>query len=198
MNRRQLLLLPFWVLAALLLAYPLREAVVQGIILPILYLLWMLRLLYRALPQPLLWILLITGVLFWALTFVLKNLPPAETRTQPAAPTVGPVRALAGMLQHESRGVYFKWQVARMLAEIALDLQELRTHTASRTLRLDDTRLAPQGRQYLIAGLGTSFADYPMPGPFQPTHQTPFDADLDPVLTYLEHQMEMSDDRRNS
>jgi hypothetical protein len=100
------------------------------------------------------------------------------------------------MLNRDSRGVYFKWQIARMLSEIALDLQELHTHSPSRALNFDDRSVSPEVCRYLDAGLNTSFAEYPLSGPFRTRPETPFDLHLDPVLEYLESQMEMDDDRK--
>jgi len=87
--------------------------------------------------------------------------------------------------------VYFKWQVARSLSEIALDLQALRTHFNSRTLNFNGSEVDPDVQRYLVAGLNSSFSDYPMPGLFQSRPQTPFDLELDAVLNYLESQTEM-------
>ena len=192
MNRKRLLwLVPLWLAAAVFLAFWLRESVEQLIIRPMFYLLWMLNLLYHAIPQVVLWIGLLSLILVLALSFVLRNISFDSLRPRRKIRRLGPVAELAQTIQRESSGVYFKWQVARSLSEIALDLQSLRTHLDSRNLHLDESEAPPAVRRYLDAGLHSSFSDYPIPGLFQPRPQTPFDLELDPVLDYLESQTEM-------
>jgi hypothetical protein len=188
---RFLLLLPVWLLAAFLLAFPLRDIVNQLVIQPVLYLFWMLGLVYRAIPQVVLWAALIAIMLLLAASFVVKNISFSRLRPRRKTPQPGPVQVLAYTIQRKSGGVYFNWQVARSLSEIALGLQELRAHTGSRSLRFDESDVAPEVRRYLDAGLNTSFSDYPMPAFFKPRPKTPFDVELDPVLDYLESQTEI-------
>jgi hypothetical protein len=199
MKRRNfLLLLPVWVLAAALLAFLLRDVVFRLFVVPMVYLLWVLGLVYRAIPQSVLWIALVTVALLTALSVVLRNVSLSGLRPRQKTRKIGPVQELAQTINSDARGVYFKWQVARTLAEIALKLQELHSHSASRTLQFDERDPLPEVRRYLNAGLGTSFADYPLPRLFQFPQKTPFDMDLDPVLAYLESQTELDNDRRRS
>lgn len=188
-NRKHLAwLLLVWLAAALLLAFFLRDLVFQVVIQPVLYLFWMLNLFYRAIPQVILWAVLLSILLMFAISFISRNLSFGSLLPRKREPKHGPVQGLARILQHKSQGTYFKWQVARLLSEIALDLQELRAHDETRALRFDETFTDPQVRHYLEAGLNTSFSDYPMPGVFQPWRETPFDIELDRVIDYLESQ----------
>jgi hypothetical protein len=193
---RLFLLLSLWLLAAFLLAFPLRDAVEQLILQPLAYFLWLLNMLYRAIPQPILWVLVVAVMIYAAASLFLKNFTPSFSRPRKRAPVYGPVEETVQMLNRDSRGVYFKWQMARTLSEIALDLQELHTHSPSRTLDFDNRPASPEVRRYLDAGLNTSFSDYPLNGPFQMRPETPFDININPVLDYLESQMEMDDDRK--
>ena len=197
-RRRPLWLILLWLLVALVLAFYLREAVTDLIVLPLAYVLWLLNMLYRAIPQPIVWLVLVAIMLYVISSILLKNVSLRGLRSQKTELTNGPVKELAGILTRESRGVYFKWQVARTLSELALDLQQLRTHDPARQLDIHNETIPPDVHRYLDAGLNTSFSDYPVAGPFQSVQKTPFDADLEPVLAYLESQMEMEDDRRRS
>lgn len=191
MNRKRAYwLIPLWVAAAGLLAFSLRETVMDLIIRPLLYLFWILNILYRAIPQVVLWVVLLAVMLLFIISFFLQNLSLANLRPKPKLERFGPVETLAQTIQHKSAGVYFKWQVARSLSEIGLGLQALRTHAETRSLDFDGTEVDPAVRQYLEAGLNSSFADYPVPNIFQPKPKTPFDLELDGVLTYLESQTE--------
>lgn len=188
-NRKRFVwLLPVWLAAALLLAFFLRDVVFQLVIQPVLYLFWMLNLFYRAIPQVILWAVLLSILLMFAISFISRNISFGGLLPRKREPKHGPVQGLARTLQHKSQGTYFKWQVARSLSEIALDLQELRAHDETRVLRFDEASADPQVRRYLEAGLNTSFSDYPMSGIFQPRRETPFDIELDRVIDYLESQ----------
>lgn len=188
-NRKHFaLLLSIWLAAAFLLAFFLRDIVLQLFIQPVLYLLWLLNLVYRAIPQVILWAVLVAILLMYAISLIARNISFRKLFPRKRKPKYGPVHALSRAFQRKSEGIYFKWQVARSLAEIALDLQELRTHDEARNLHFDETDAAPEVRRYLEAGLNTSFSDYPMRGIFQPRCETPFDIEIDRVIDYLESQ----------
>lgn len=177
-----------WLAAAFLLAFFLRDIILHWVIQPMLYWLWMLNLLYRAIPQAVLWVTLVSILLMFAISLLAQNISFRNRLPRTPERTSGPVQRLSSTLQRKSQGIYFKWQVARSLAEIALHLQELRTHNQARDLQWDASDALPEVRRFLEAGLKTSFSDYPMPGVFQPRRETPFDMNLDPVIDYLESQ----------
>jgi hypothetical protein len=196
-NRRKIGLVVLAVFAAGLIGLLLRDVVEQVIIRPLIYLFWLLGLLYRTIPQPVWWLVLLLGMLLFALrNFAGKwDLPELKLQKLRAAP--GPVQELAGQIERKNWGVYFKWQIARSLAEIAMDLQELRQHSR-RKLDFEGSAASPAVRAYLEAALNTSFSDYPMQGGllgrFASAPPTPFDGDIGPVIEYLETIMEQEDD----
>ncbi len=201
MKRGPVLLIILWLVGAFVLAFPLRSAVEQLIIAPLAYFLWMLGVLYRAIPQPLVWLVVLL-VMFYVALGSFYGRPSQEIRpdTKPH-PARGPLESLATLISQKTPGVYFKWQIARMLAEIALDLQELREHARSRSLNFADGT-QPEVQKYLDAGLNTSFADYPYEGGipllgwFHKSPKTPFDMGPETVVAYLESQMESKNDSR--
>lgn len=201
MKARSVVFIVAGLAAALILTFPLRGFVERVIIEPLAYLFWMLGMLYRAVPQLFLWLLLMLGMLYVAVKSFYRQprqAPPARRRVEQ---TLGPVENVARLLARKKTGVYFKWQLARTLSEIALDLQELSTHARSRDLRFPNG-MQTEVRKYLDAGLKTSFADYASPGGsllperFRKPQKTPFDTDLEPVMQFLESQLESKDDRR--
>jgi hypothetical protein len=200
MRSRQLGLLALAVCAALVIALFLRDAVEQLLIRPAAYLFWWLGVFYRFLPQPVLWFLLILVMLYLTLGSLAEKLHWPGRKNALRAHRQGPVEEFAAQIERRQGGIFFKWQIARTLSEVALDLQELRQHTRRRQLEFDDETVPVEVRRFLEAGLMTSFSDYPLPpGPplpqrFRALPPTPFDLDLEPVIAYLESQLENDDD----
>ena len=204
MKSRRFQLLAAAGVAILLIAFLLRDVVEQLILRPAAYFLWILGIFYRFIPQPVLWLLLVIAMLYLTLAGLAPKFEWPRFRSQTVPPERGPLGELAQQIEYKGAGVYFKWQIARTLGEIAMDLQELRQHTHRRKLDFTGLAVTPEVRSYLDAGLNTSFSDYPLPGglplpqKFKSLPATPFDGDIDPVLDYLETQMEHDDDFRRS
>jgi len=181
----------------------------QVIIRPAIYLLWLLGVLYRSIPQPVLWLVLVLIMVYLALGRLIGRLKlPDGPQSLVSIPVRGPVDEFAMRIARKDEGIYFKWQIARTLGQLAIDLQDLRQHTRSRKLEFHNTRATPQVRRYLDSGLNTSFSDYPLPsrlslpgGLTLPRRSmsalsTPFDGDIGPMIDYLESEMENDDDFR--
>lgn len=219
--KRKLLLAGLLILAAMLIAFLLRDVVEVLIIRPLAYLFWVLGVIYHFIPQPVLWLLLVLLMIYNALGRVAAslNLPGSDPR--PLPPSLGPVNELASLIQRKDGGIYFKWKIARTLAQIASEMQELRLHFHSRKLDFEGKAVTPGVRRYLDAGQNTSFSDYPLskftlsiPGlstllrkmklasflnvTDQPARPTPFDGDISPVIEYLESELENENDFRRS
>jgi hypothetical protein len=199
-NQRRAWLASLALLAAVVIAVLLRDVVEQVIIRPAAFLLWSLGVLYRIIPQPVLWLALVIVMLYLFLGSVVRKLEWPNFRKNKTRPAYGPVHELSEQIMHKDGGVYFKWQLARTLADIALDIQELRQHIRRRQLEFVNGAANPDVRRYLEAGLNTSFSDYPMTGGlpvvggFSSAPPTPFDGDISPVIDYLETLMENEDD----
>ena len=181
----------------------------QVLIRPLIYLYWVLGVIYRYVPQPILWLLLVLVMIYLSLGHLVGRLDePAGQSPRRVRPAQGPVQELATQIERKEGGIYFKWQIARTLGQIAMDMQELRLHNRSRKLELDGNGTSPQVQRFLDAGLNTSFSDYPLPtglplpaglnlpGRSKTTPVTPFDGDIGPVIDYLESKMENDDDLR--
>lgn len=202
------------VLAALVIAVFLRDAVEMFIIRPVAYLIWWLGIIYPSLPQPVLWILLVMVMLYLTLGNMIGKLEWPFQKREQRKPAPGPVADFATQIEHKSGGIYFKWQIARTLGEIAMDLQSL-YQPERRKLNYDKDKMSLDVYRYLDAGINKSFSDYPLgesslfdgaiPLPdwlpfsdrFRSLPSTPFDIDIEPVISYLESQMENDDDFRH-
>jgi hypothetical protein len=202
-NRRSIFLIGLGLFSAFLLAFPLRVVVERVIIAPAAYFLWLLGTFYRFIPQEVVWILLLLGMFYVAVASFYAKPWEGDVPGKPLRLHFGPVENLARLVEHKTPGVYFKWQVARLIAETVIKVQTVREHSPSRDLKLQ-SGMPPEVRKYLEAGLNTSFADYPfdgnplLPARFRKPPNTPFDIDLDAVVTHLESQLENNDDRKHS
>ncbi|MCX6068710.1 MAG: hypothetical protein NT121_23670 [Chloroflexi bacterium] len=201
MTRRQLQLLGLAALSTLVIAILLRDVVEQFLIRPAAYFFWLLGVLYRFIPQPIVWLLLVLAMLYLTLGNFAGKFEWPRWRKQKISLARGPLEELAAQIDRKNDGIYFKWQIARTLGDMAMDAQELRQHTR-RKLEMDGPLASPNVRRYLDSALNSSFSDYPLSGGiplprrFQPLPPTPFDIELGPVIDYLESQMENDDDLR--
>ena len=195
-ERGRLFLIPVLVIAALLLAFPLQEAVRKIIIEPLLYFFWAIGILYRSLPQFWLWVILMGIVFFILLAPFLDDLPKARRKGNELPPQPGRIESLAAVHKESSKGFYFKWVVANRIGKIVRNWVAYRDRLDQRWQANDLARFewdAPDNiYEYLDAGLNGSYADYPLPRiPFiQKRAKTPLDIDPNEVLNFLEKEME--------
>ncbi len=197
--------LPRWqvalgVLAAVTLAFLLRDMVQVILVEPLAYFFWRLGVIYRIIPQQVYWIFLIIGLFYVALNSFYSQKNRIETQ-QPVKRGAGPVETLSYWVERGQRGIYFRWQVARMLAQVALSIAELRENRHMKTFEWPEHEISTQVKRYLDAGLNSSFADYPLEGGVpllklgQKQPSTPFDIEIVQVVDYLETEMENRHDK---
>jgi len=173
------------------LAYFLADEMRDNILLPLAYQLWFVGQLYRTVPQQLIWLIVIILLLYLTVS-IFYNTALRKPVEQQRFAHRGAVEALSVAIANRQRGIYFKWRIANLLATVAayiLKYQERRL--PGRRLTGRDWTPPPQVDAYLEAGLNTTFADYPAPNLFQPPPVTPFDIDLEPVVAFLETELEM-------
>ena len=199
-NPKRLLLLVVLVLAAVLLAFPLQSAGQAVIILPLAKLLFFLKGYYRAFPQMSYWLIAL-GV---AVVILIASLPlPDLGRNRSgrsAATAQGAVQDLAFWLQRARTGVYPRWHLARLLADLALGALHLRSPGAGAGRRLEgpDWDPPPSVQEYLQAALTTSHSEYSMRRHAGLLPSTPFDQGLEPAIDYLEHYLEVEHEHHDS
>jgi hypothetical protein len=196
MMRRWLALAGVIVIATLL-AFPLRAAVHEAIVVPAAYLLWALGLLYRSLSQGIWWVILVVLVLL-ILTKSLAPPPRPPGKVPPSSkPAVGQVQTFVGWLNKSGNGIYFKWLIANRLGKLAYQILLQRGSGKPRSvfdpLTGPDWHPGTALQNYLHSGLHGSFADFPNPRKFlAPPAKTPLDLDVADVVDFLESQIDDS------
>lgn len=185
------------VVAAFVVSFLLRDLIQRNVILPLAYLWWLLKLYYRAVPQLILWVLLVLAVFVSMFRLIpIKNLF-RRTRKIARIPAVGPIESVAQWIKKSPGGVYYIWLVANRLGKLArelLDQREGRARKGFARLSGKDWNPPQEVDAYLETGLNGSFADFPQPRWWMPK-PTRLDVNPQQVIEYLENEMEMSHDR---
>ena len=194
--RRWLLVL--LIVAAIVVSFMLQDVIYQTVFVPLAYLWWLFGLYYHAVPQLILWVLLVVLVFISSLKLVpIINFFPVVEKKIPNT-SVGPVESLSILLNKPTRGVYYKWMIANRLGRLAremLDQREGRVYKGYSRLRGRDWEPPVEVDAYLETGLNGSFADYPNSYWWGDSNPTPLDLDPQKAIDYLENEMEMNRDR---
>lgn len=193
-SRRRLIVL---VVIAFAISFLLRDAIQEMVILPLAYLWWLFKLYYRAVPQLILWVLLVLVVFVSMFRLVpIKNIF-RRTRKIEQKSVIGPIESLAHWIKKSPGGIYYKWLIANRLGKLARELLDQREGRVRKNfIRLSGKNWNPTDEVdiYLETGLNGSFADFPQP---QWWRKKPTRLDINPqqVIDYLENEMETSHDR---
>ena len=177
-----------------ILAFPLRGAVNQLIVLPLAYLLYALQLLYLSLPQIVWWIAVIVVVLIILGQSLLIEIKLPKRLVSPVRFERGRVESLASALKKSSKGSYSKWLVANMLGRLAYQILVQRDLGKARSvfapLEADGWEPTPEVRQYLEQGLHGSFTELPTHSWFRFNRRVPtvLDHNVADVVEFLESQ----------
>ena len=196
MNRKQWIALIGIVIIGVVLAFPMRDAVHQIIVVPLAYFFWVLGLYYRSYSQAIVWAIFIAITLFILLGSLLGGERRRKVEKLPEFSYEGPVEALSISLGKARKGIYHRWRVANRLSRVARDLLAQREGLEIQEVqqnRLSGRDWSPPRDvdKYLQAGLFGSFSSYPRPRwwRFERAESTPLDLDVEDAVTYLEGQM---------
>ena len=153
------------IVIAALLAFPLREVVNELVLVPIAYLLWLLKLLYVYLDQAVWWVAAVFVVLVIIGRSLLPEIKPIKKLIPFAKHEHGNIETLALALNKSQKGTYFKWLIANRLGRLAYQILLQREHGKPRSvfapLESEGWEATPEVQQYLEKGLHGSFADFP-------------------------------------
>ena len=180
-------------------SFLLRDSIQHIIILPLAYLWWLFKLYYRAVPQVIVWALLVIAVFASMLRLVPIKNPFHRKQRKEEKSAVGSIEGFAHWISKSPRGIYYKWLIANRLGKIAREILAQRDgYVGSKNFRqLGGRGWNPPQKisDYLEIGLNGSFADFPQPRwslPWKTPKPIPLDTDLGQVIDYLENEMETS------
>jgi len=178
-------------------AYALRYAIYELVVLPLAYLWWLTGLYYRIVPQVILWVVLIFITWFTAVRTLLTQFPLPKEKKQVSLVSRGPIEDLSELMVKRKRGNYYKWLIANRLGKVARELLDQREgrRLERRYTRLTGREWNPPDKvaSYLDSGLNGSFADFPR-SRWKRAKPTPLDEPPLGVVEYLESELEV---RRN-
>ena len=195
MTRRWLVVIGVGIIAALL-AFPLRGVVHQLIVVPLSYLLWLLGLLYLAMPQQWWWVVVTLLVLFVLGKSLLIEIKTPKQHVPVSHVDRGKVESLALSMRKADRGIYSKWLVANRLGKLAHQILQQREIGTERSVFAP---LVGQGwepttelQQYLEKGLHGSFTEFPNSRYIfsRRPQKTSLDHDVGDAIEFLESQVE--------
>jgi hypothetical protein len=121
MKNRLLLLLGFTLLLAALFTPVFHQFIREVIVIPLLYLLWIGRFLFEAIPQEVIW----AGLsIFLMLIMIVSLLGKSKSKLRlltKSAPDQGRIESWLDLIQKAERDAYFKWRLAQGLQRLTLD-----------------------------------------------------------------------------
>ena len=196
--RRWLLLVGVLVIAALL-AFPLRDAIYETIVIPVAFIGFQLELFYRSLSQAIWWWVIVTLVLFMLVFSLVSPLRPARRKEPKSKPRRGQVEDMAIWLGRAKSGTYFKWLIANRLGKLAYQMllhrESGRPRSVFAPLVGTDWEPSRDLQTYLETGLHGSFSEFPTSRRLTAPPKTPLDHEIRDAVEFLEAQVESSDSR---
>jgi len=169
---------------------PFRREIAEALVWFGAYIAWSVNVIGQVIPQQILWFLLLLVIFYIAVGSFYGKRDTAGFAPLNADPLEGPVERLARWIEKRRRGTYFNWQIANLLGRVHRHIQESAPRGTSGRVPLPG-----QVQAYLDAGQHTTYADYPLPPLFGKTTPTPFDIPLEPVVDYLEENLEIKHER---
>jgi hypothetical protein len=186
----------FWIIviaAVAFLSIPLAGIVEDGFIQPIVRFFWVLHGYYGSINQAILWGLALIAIIVIAVMSLRAGTLHLRIRRERIDKLPGEVGQLAFWIRRSHHGPYPRWYLARILADLALEILRERGASAERSGRLLGPGWAPPGKiqPYLETAIRTTPATFSR-------HLESAGVTIDPtaesVVEYLESYMENSND----
>jgi len=207
---RRLLLAGLVLLLAIPLMFVLRDVTREMVVVPLMYFLWLGRLLWHSLPQALLWVLFLVLCLYLAArSLSVGRDQPHRGRAVRKSPIdeagySGAVAVWARRVESAGRGEYYRWYLAQHLGRLAQEVLAYRARLAPDQVKshlvLEEDRLdvPPEIRAYFEAGQQLASprrVRFPRLSRLvsrlrSPAASPPLDLDPERVIRFLERQLE--------
>ena len=205
--RQRLLLIGLILLLAIPLVLLLRDFTRDVLLAEVLFFVWSLRIIIGSLPQLPIWLLFVILVFFIAAVTLIGPHKPEPETLRTGEPFPGQVGFLATRLRRVAKGEYFRWDLARYVSGLVLDVLAYRQRTtASRLrhrLRAGDLDVPPDIEAYLRTGqspiytLSANLASR-VKRLFSPVTWTPsIEGDVERAIHFMEDQLEAHHDYRD-
>ena len=133
--RQRLLLVGLILLLAIPLVLLLQDFTREILLAEVLLFVWTLRVIIGSLPQLPIWLLFVILVLFIAVATLLGPRKPEPEAPRTGEPCLGQVGFLATRLRRVAKGEYFRWDLARYVSGLVLDVLAYRRRTTVPRLR---------------------------------------------------------------
>jgi len=128
-RRKRLLVMALLLLPLAILTLLFKEIARTIIVQPVMYLLWLVGLLWRSIPQVILWIILVVVVLRVAVGSLLARRRRREERRRALGPEHwGRARIWTRWVELAEQGGYYQRRLSRYLADLTLDALAQREH----------------------------------------------------------------------
>lgn len=98
----------------------------DSLIMPVLFLAWLLGLFFRSVPGWVWWAWFLVLALVFAARSLRTHMKREPTEPLPRGPAQGAIQVWAGRLRAAEHGGYFRWRLAHDLAELSLQLLSYR------------------------------------------------------------------------
>lgn len=204
--RQRLLLIGLILLLAIPLVLLLRDFTREVLLSEVLLFVWSVRVIVGSLPQFPIWLLFVALVFFIAVATLLGPRRSEPEMPRPGEPCPGQVGFLATRLRRVASGEYFRWDLARYVSGLVLDVLAYRQRTTvarlRHRLRAGDLDVPPDIDAYLRAGqspiytLSASLTSR-VRRLFSPVTWTPsIERDIEKATTFMEDQLEARHDYR--
>jgi hypothetical protein len=205
--RQRLLLIGLTLLLAIPLVLLLRDFTRDVLLAEVMLFVWSLRVILGSLPQLPIWLLFVILVFFISAVTLLGPRKPEPEPPQIAGPCPGQVGFLATRLRRVAKGEYFRWDLARYVSGLVLDVLAYRQRTSAvrlrQRLRVGDLDVPPDIEAYLRVGqspiytLSANLASR-VKRLFSPETWAPsIERDIEKAIHYMEDQLEAHDDYRD-
>ena len=139
-------------LLTLLLVLALRDVVREVIVIPLLYVLWMGRLMLRSVPQVLCWSVFLIAAFFVALLSLAQWEGPRRALRATTRSSSGQVAAWAKRIRLMARGGYTGWyfgqHVEKLIVAVLAYRERLSTRETRRRIKAGDLDAPPEVRAY--------------------------------------------------
>ncbi|MFL5802798.1 MAG: hypothetical protein ACJ8CR_13785 [Roseiflexaceae bacterium] len=187
-----------FVLLVVILALTLSGLVRELVVIPLLYLLWLMRVIFESIPQVILWVgfLALAAIVAWNSLAGPRAPPPAR---QPVQASRAPVAAWAALFERTTRDDYARQLLAQRLGQLAFELLASQGQPPAQSLwqYLNDMSqdIPPDVRAYFQAGVRmhrplSRFWDRWWPRTArQESRSDPLDLDPEQVVRFLEERM---------